>query len=140
MKEVPNAATPLSVGSDDKNWGVIAHVSALAGVIVPFGNILGPLVVLLTKGKESAFVGDHARAALNFQISLFVVMLVVGGLGFASVIGGRLGGGGPPAGFFLMFSLVWIAMIANLIFIIVAAVAASRGNNYRYPFSINLVK
>jgi uncharacterized protein len=140
VDELPNAGTSLSVGSDDKNWGVIAHVSALAGAIVPFGNILGPLVVMLTKGKESTFVGDHARAALNFQITLFVVMLVIGGFAFASMIGGGMGSGGPPAGFFVMFTLVPILMIANLVFIIIAAVAASRGEGYRYPVTLSLVR
>jgi uncharacterized Tic20 family protein len=48
----------------------------LAGYVVPFGNIIGPLVVWLTKKDESAFVAEHARQALNFQISMTIYFIL----------------------------------------------------------------
>ena len=46
---------------DERTWGMIAHLSALAGFIVPFGNILGPLVVWLVKREHSVFVAVEAK-------------------------------------------------------------------------------
>jgi uncharacterized Tic20 family protein len=142
VNDILNEQTPKT--GDETNWAVIAHVSALAGVIFPFGNILGPLVVLLTKGKESAFVGDHAREALNFQITVLLMFFVLGSLlmfllfGAISMHGGF--GMGHGIGFGAAFFLMPIIMIANLILIIVAAAAASKGEQYHYPLNLRLVK
>ena len=48
--------------------------SVLPGL--PFGHILGPLVVYLAKGHESEFIGEHSRASLNYQITVSVVLIV----------------------------------------------------------------
>ena len=54
-----------------------AHLSALVAVAgLPFGHVVGPLVVYLMKGHESEFVGEHARASLNYQISISVFAIV----------------------------------------------------------------
>jgi uncharacterized Tic20 family protein len=113
-----------TVSAEESNWGVFSHLAALAGLVIPFGSLLGPLVIMLTKGKESAFVGDQARESLNFQITAFLAFLVCFVLAFV-VIG---------------FALMFIVGIADLILVILAAVAASKGEKYRYPFALRLVK
>jgi uncharacterized Tic20 family protein len=47
--------------NEDKTWGMACHLAALAGLVIPFGNIIGPLVVWLMKKNESAFIDDQAR-------------------------------------------------------------------------------
>jgi uncharacterized protein len=112
------------VSSDETNWGMFAHLSALIGFIIPFGSIIGPLVIWLTKGKELEFVGTEAKEALNFQITMLIAFLICWVLVFV-LIG------------FLLMALV---AIADLILVIMAAVSASKGQPYRYPFALRLVK
>jgi len=119
-----NEIETTSVSAEETNWGVFAHLSALVGVIVPFGSVIGPLVIMLTKGKESTFIGDQAKEALNFQITVAIAILVCFVLAFV-LIG---------------FALMAIVGLADLVFIILAAVAASKGEKYRYPFTLRLVK
>jgi uncharacterized Tic20 family protein len=54
-----------------------AHLSALIAVAgFPFGHVIGPLVVYLIKGHESPFVAEHARASLNYQLTISLAGLV----------------------------------------------------------------
>ena len=49
---------------------MFARLSALSGYIgIPFGNIVGLLVIWLIKKEETPFVDDQGKEALNFQIS-----------------------------------------------------------------------
>ncbi len=44
--------TPDTNASQERTWTMLTHLSAFAGLIFPFGNILGPLVVWLVKRDE----------------------------------------------------------------------------------------
>ena len=42
----PPAAPPSPPGtSDERMWAMFAHLSALIGFVIPFGSILGPLII-----------------------------------------------------------------------------------------------
>ncbi|MGH8258890.1 MAG: DUF4870 domain-containing protein, partial [Steroidobacteraceae bacterium] len=105
------------VPSDERTWGMIAHLAALAGIVIPFGNMLGPLVVWIARRGESRFVGEQAREALNFNITVTIGALVCYALTWL-LIGILL---------FVALVLYWLAMT------ILAAVRASDGIRYRYP-------
>jgi uncharacterized Tic20 family protein len=120
----PPSSVPGSLSQEDRNWGMIAHLSALAGFIVPFGSILGPLIVYLVKRDQSAFATDCAREALNFNITVAIGFLISLCLSLVFI--------GIP----LMIAL----FIAWLVLTIVAAVRANEGNAYRYPATIRFVK
>jgi uncharacterized protein len=128
MNEPKPARAPLSGApptQDERTWGMIAHLSAFAVFVFPLGgNILAPLVIWLTRRDRSAYVEMEAREALNFNISVALGWIVCGSLVFALV--------GIPLGAALF--LYWLVMA------IVAAVKASEGVGYRYPFSLRLVK
>ena len=128
MNESKPAAAPVSGASptqDERTWGMIAHLSAFAVFVFPLGgNILAPLIIWLTRRNTSAFVEMEAREALNFNISVALGWIVCGLLVFALI--------GIPLGAALF--LYWLVMA------IVAAVKASEGVGYRYPFSLRLVK
>ena len=89
---------------------------------------------MLLKGESSPFVRRHAVESLNFQISLLIYSVVLGivaavlvivtvGLALLVVL---------PVG--LLLALVVLALI------IIATFKASNGEDYRYPFTIRLVK
>lgn len=99
------------------------HLSALAGFVVPFGSIIGPLVVWLMKREESSFVDRQGKEALNFQITMLIAFLISLVLVFVLI------------GFFLIAAVA----IFDLIMIIVATIKASEGEDYRYPVSLRLV-
>jgi hypothetical protein len=109
---------------DDKTFGMLAHLTALAGYIVPFGNILGPLVIWLMKKDQSWFVNDQGKESLNFQISLTIYVIVSMVL-FLVVIG--------------IFLLPLVALF-GLVMIIIGGVKANQGETYRYPLTMRFIK
>jgi uncharacterized Tic20 family protein len=107
----------------DRTWDVLCHVSALAGFVIPFGNILGPLILWLIKRQELPSVDAHGKESLNFQISVTIYMAVAAVLMLVIV------------GFFLMIGIA----VASIVLVVIAAIKASNGELYRYPLTIRLV-
>ena len=123
----PNSpATPGTVPTEnERTWGMLAHLSALAGLVMPLiGIVLGPLVVWLARRDESEFVAAHAKEALNFNISVLLGALACMLLMLV----------------FIGFLLGTALFVAGLVMMRVAAIKASEGQTYRYPFSLRLVK
>jgi uncharacterized protein len=113
--QLPPTAAP---SNDDRNIAMLAH---LLGI---FTGFIGALVIWLIKKDESSFINDQAKEALNFQITVAIGFCAAWVLAFI-LIG---------------FLLVPAIMVANFIFCILAAIAASKGTLYRYPFALRLVK
>jgi len=119
-----------------RNWAMGCHLAALVLYVgVPFGNILGPLLVWLLKKDEYALVDQQGKEALNFQISLMVysivavIALVVCAVTVILV----------PVAVVLGVLLV-ILFLVNLIMIIVAAIKTSNGEWFTYPLTIKFIK
>lgn len=118
----PAQGFPVAPTSEERTWALIAHVGTLVAAWFAMG-FLCPLVIMLTKGNESAFVRRHAVESLNFQISLLIYAVVSG---------------------VLVLLLIGIAMlialgIFALVVIVLATMAASNGREYRYPLTMRLV-
>jgi uncharacterized Tic20 family protein len=109
---------------DTKTWFTLAHLSALAGFVVPFGNILGPLVVWLVKRADMPAIEAPAKEALNFQISMTIYFLISAALIFA----------------FVGVALAPAVAIVDVVFTIIAGIKASNGESYTYPLTIRLIK
>jgi hypothetical protein len=110
---------------------MLCHLSALAGFVIPFGHILGPLIVWQLKKNEFPSVDIHGKAALNFQITVTIAVFVGG---FAAAILAFIGIG------FLLIPLVMLVGLAGLILAIIAGIKAGNGEDYKYPWSLELVK
>lgn len=111
------------VSQDDKTMGLVAHIGSILANFMLLGFAV-PLVLMLTKGKESAFVREHAVEALNFQITCFIGFIIAGAtacFGVGIVIGAVVG-------------------LAALVFPILGGLKANEGQAYKYPFAIRLVK
>ncbi len=128
-----------------------AHLSALVAVAgLPFGHVLGPLIVYLVKGHESEFVGEHARASLNYQITISILCIVAILVGVALSLGFLVNSAadnttaGPAIGFGVLWIAIGIAavllLLFSLIFIILGTVAANEGRPYTYPFAIRFLR
>ncbi|MFZ5872543.1 MAG: DUF4870 domain-containing protein [Actinomycetota bacterium] len=105
--------------ADQRMWAMLAHLGAIL-----FG-FLAPLIVYLVQKDRGAYVREQSREALNFNLTLLVAYVVVA---IFSVITFGIGA-------FLIFPLV----IVNIVFPILAGVAANRGENYRYPVAWRMV-
>ncbi len=124
-----------TVQTTDRTWDVLCHLSALAMLIgVPFGNIVGPLVVWLVKKSSSSSVDENGKEAINFQLSLTLYLLVATAvtLGLMFLLIG-----------FLLLPVLIAALIVvpviDVILIGVAAYKASNGEIYRYPLTIRFI-
>ena len=120
----PAAPSAGSPSAEEKQWALFAHLSALIGYIIPFGSIIGPLIIWQIKKNEMPFVDDQGKEALNFQITMAIMAIVCIVL-MVVLIG---------------FLLIWIVGLLDLVFIIVAAIAANNGQAYRYPFAFRFIK
>ena len=115
---------PLLPSKDDRTLGLVVHLSAFAGHLFPFAHIIVPLVIWLVKKDSSAFLDDQGKEAVNAQISFTIYMFVAAVLCLILI------------GFVLLVAL-WIA---DIVLVIVAAIAANEGKAYRYPYILRLIK
>jgi hypothetical protein len=110
---------------DERMWAMLCHLSAMSVYIgIPFGNILGPLVVWLLKRDESSFVDEHGKEAINFHISMSIYVF------FASILCVIL------IGIPILFALI----ISSFVFMVIAAVRANDGNAYQYPMTMRFFR
>lgn len=109
---------------NEKQWILIAHLSGFAGFAFPFGNIVGPLLVWLLKKEHSVLLEEHAREALNFQISVTIYVMIASLLLFV----------------FIGVILIPIILIIQVVLMIKAALLADKGGFYIYPFTIRFIK
>jgi uncharacterized protein len=120
---------------EERQWALFAHLSALAGGLLTgafagLGCFVGPLVIWLVKKDTMPFVDDQAKEALNFNITLAIIgvvllLLTLVTFGFGALLA-------IPVG--ILVGIAW------LVFTIIAAVKANEGERYRYPFSLRLIK
>ena len=108
----------------ERSWAMFCHLGALAGYIIPFGNIIGPLIIWQIKKAESELVDDQGKESVNFQISVAIGYLICVALAFVLI--------GIP----LLIALG----IFNLVMIIIAGLKANEGQKYRYPVCIRFIK
>ena len=106
------AITPTS---DEKTMAILSHVLCLVAGFIP------PLIIYLVKKDESAYVKEHAKESLNFQITMFIIYCVL----IITVIG---------------LLLIWADAIIDLVLVIVATIKASENKMYKYPINFRLIK
>ncbi|MCB9036339.1 MAG: DUF4870 domain-containing protein [Lewinellaceae bacterium] len=105
-------------------WSTFAHLGFLAGLIIPFGNVVAPLVIWLVYKDRSSYVEYHSKEALNFQLTVTIAMVASGILVLLLI------------GIFLLIGVLLLALVLS----IVAAVKANNGEYYEYPFTIRFIR
>lgn len=114
-----------TASTDGRNLAMLAH---LLGIVTGF---IGCLIIWrINKDKpEKTFVNDQAREALNFQVTICLAFLVVFILvAFKSMF------------ILIGFILLPVLVIVDIVFCIIAGIAASNGRHYRYPFTLSLLR
>lgn len=114
-KAVADAGPTVSSPEGDKLFAIAAH---LGGIFLGF---IPALVVYLVKKDSPGWVLDNAREALNWQITLLIVVVVL----MVSVIG---------------VFLLWAVWLVNVVFCILATLKSANREVYRYPVALRLIK
>jgi len=120
FQQAGGAPVPMAQGSggDPKTMAMLAHL------LGAFTGFVGPVIIYATSGDKDPFVKESAAEATNFHLTIligylisFVLMIVLIG--------------------FLTYLLLFVASVA---FSIIGAMAANKGEMYRYPWSIKFLK
>lgn len=120
----PAGLTPASESDRQARiWCMLCHLSALLGYIVPFANVLTPLLIWSTKRGIIRGVDDAGRESLNFQLTVSLFALV--GVMLSAVF----------VGLVLLFLLV-VFHVAMTLF---ASLRAQRGDSVRYPMNLRVI-
>ena len=124
MSEESTPAIETTPSKDERTWAMLCHFSTYIGFIFPFGNIIVPLIIWLSKREELPLVEDQGREVLNFQISMTIYFIISGILCIILI--------GIP----ILIGLI----IFDFIITIVAAISANDEKYYRYPINLKLIK
>jgi uncharacterized Tic20 family protein len=101
---------------DTKTMSILAHVLGI------FTGFIGPLIIYLVTTDKTAKI--HAKNALNWQVSVIIYWII----SFILMI------------VLIGFLLIWILIILDIVFCILAAVNASKDKVWNYPLSFKFIK
>ncbi|MCY3023095.1 MAG: DUF4870 domain-containing protein [Planctomycetota bacterium] len=121
----PAPSAPLT--DDDRLWGLLAHVLALTGFVIPFGSVVGPAVAYFVRKDQSKFARFHAIQSFAFQVAVLVVVAFLAVfMILVSVVTARLG--------MLLFVPVYFLIgLGWLIYVIYMGLKANKGEFPKYP-------
>ena len=108
------------LSDSDRKYALAIHLTALLGVVIHVA-LLVPLVLWLVRKQESTFIDDHGREMMN----VFLTALVLVPVCVITVIG-------------IPLAIAWI--VTTFIGFIRGAMAANRGEYFRYPMTIRFLK
>ncbi len=124
----PPGVAPQMSPAEEHNWAVATHLASFSGYIgVPFGHILGPLIIWLMKKDTSNFLDEVGKETVNYNISLIIWFIASFAIMFTII--------GIPLALLMLAAL----SVMDIIVTILAAVAASNGEQYKYPLTIRFI-
>jgi len=101
-------------------WATLLHLSLLAGLIIPFGGLVVPVVIYLVKKDDVPGLQPHWHVVVNWLLSA-IIYAVISFILMLVLIG---------------FVLIWALGLLALIFPIIGAIKANDGEVWEYPLSI----
>ena len=116
---------------DARMWAMFCHLAALSGFVgIPFGNVIGPLVVWLIKRDEHPLIDENGKESLNFQISATIYLVVAGVMTYVLLL--------VCIGV-LLIPLLILAGLAVLVLTIIASIKTYKGEPFKYPVTIRFI-
>ena len=124
-----SADTELS----DNNYAALMHLAQFAGYIAPLAGFIVPIVMWLIK-RENPYIHRHGLVMANWLISLTIYMLAGAFLSTSLFVTGSF--------FFPALIMVFmsILLLLHMIFVVLAALSAKKGEIRSYPLSISFFK
>lgn len=103
---------------------MLCHLSSFSGFFFPFGGIIGPLICWLSKRDDSEWVNVNGKAALNFNLSILLYLILV-----------------IPLVFIIVGIPIMIALgVLKVVCITIASIKSARGESFRYPITIPFIQ
>ncbi len=112
-----------AITESERNFSIAIHLSTFTSLIglFPFSHI-APLVLWLVRKQHSAFNDDHGREMMNVMLTAILLLLIC----------------------LPIVAVGWLAYLAWVVVIMInqvrAAIAAGRGEYFRYPMTIRFLK
>ena len=115
---------------DDRMWAMFCHLGGLSSyvTVLPGVNIIVPLILWNLKKDGRPFVDDQGKESMNFQISVLLYLIVTVAAGIVLGLSD------------LGMIVIPVLMAAHVVLTIYGAIQASRGDTFRYPLTVRLVK
>jgi uncharacterized Tic20 family protein len=140
--------------NDQNTNAFLIHISAFAGFVFPFGQIITPLIAWQTLKDRSPFLDEQGKEAINFNLSYtlyaFILSIVLIPLFFRSFFTNFNSFNNFQLNLDLstnnLFSIMGLGSISVILYlvgislIIIAALKAKEGESYKYPFTIKFIK
>jgi len=118
LDKQPPSVSPQS--DQVRQWTLILHLSQYAGLLIPFANLIAPIVIWQIKKNEMPELDAHGKAVVNWQISMLIYAVVSAVLMFV-LVG------------FLMLAVLGILF---LVFPLIGTIKANNGELWHYPLTI----
>lgn len=126
----PRGPVDPNAGADDRILAVLAHLSPMIAAIVSAGwlSFLGPLILWIVYKDRNALVRNAAASSFNFHITIWICWIVAW-LFFFTIIGIPIA------------IILWVVpAVAQIVFSIIGALRAWKGEIYSYPFQIPILQ
>lgn len=139
---------------NENNNAFLIHISAFAGYFFPLGGIIAPLIFWQVKKDESEFLDTHGKEAVNFNLSFMLYTFILGLTFIPFIIGSILRNVNNMDhmhndffwdfpnmfGFIGGISILGLLGVFRFVLIILAAIKANNGEDYKYPLTIKFIK
>ena len=155
-----------ALNQKERVWATFCHLSALAGFLLPWGHLLGPLILWLLRREDSPLVAEQGREALNFQLSVTLYVIAGALLGVFSSFFTSDAGQIAQAFFsflsllflftsvnslleflpdfgvlpLLVYVLILLLLALDFLLLVLASIRMSQGRPFRYPLNLRLIK
>jgi uncharacterized protein len=143
--------------NNDNTNAFLINICGFAGYLYPFGSILTPLIAWQTLKNRSAFLDEQGKEAVNFNISFGLYKLILSPFFVPFALGTFFKNinnndsfewfefnfdldSNSLFGFLGFGSVMGLIMIIRAVLIIMAALKAKEGENYKYPLTIKFIK
>lgn len=112
-------------GAADRKWLLLLHLSPLVGFIIPFTNLIVPLMLWAYKREDSPLFDAHGRAVVNFHLTVTLAFMVGVALLLVLLQVGIL--------------LIILTSAYTLVLILLNARSVMKNGSYKYPLSVKLI-
>ena len=111
-------------GMELRQFTILMHLSQFAGIFVPMGGLVLPIIMWVTNREQSQTIDRHGKSIVNWMLSLIIFLI---GSAILSMV-------------LIGIPMIIALVIANFIFVILGAVRAREGKLFTYPMSFNFIK
>jgi hypothetical protein len=151
-----------SINQHQQNLAAIIHLSTFSKYVFPFGNFILPIVLWMSNKKDSTFIDENGKQAINFQISILLYSIILGlisipvffnfAFNFTNIfdilahnthefkLENLSDFSGNLILLFVVAVISLVLFVLDIFAVISATIKANKGETYSYPLSIQFIK